>query len=399
MSLSAPTTAEVSANILAQIEASLSQSVPLLPKAFIRVLSKALGAVFIIVYRYAGFMLLQQFVVTASARDTEVNGRTVNPLTEWGRLIGVGDPVPATKAELVTRISVTVQSGSIPAGAQLLFPATGVIYLTTASVVLDAATKDVTIRAASDQGGGGGSGAIGNLDPGDVVSFASPVPNVVRDTAIQSTVTTGADAEPIEVYRQRVIDRFQRRPQGGAYSDYRVWGEEVPGIVRVYPYTSPTPGIVDVYVEATEASSGSPDGIPTGAQLTEVYDAIQLDQDGLASRRPVTAAVDTIAISRTAFDVTITGLGAEDLVGSQAAIEAAIDEHLRSRAPYIVGLSVLPRVDRVTQAAVAGVADEAASAVGSTIASVALFLSEATITAYTLDDGELSKLGTVTYLS
>ena len=106
MALAVPTTASINATIIAQLEASLSQTIPLLPKAFSRVLSKALAGVFILVYKYAGFMFLQLFVAFAQNRDTEINGTTVNPLQAWGVLIGVGLPDAATHAELV--ISVTV---------------------------------------------------------------------------------------------------------------------------------------------------------------------------------------------------------------------------------------------------------------------------------------------------
>lgn len=397
MSLSTPSTAAVAANILAQIEASLGQAAPLLPKAFMRVLAAAIAGVFILVYKYAGFILLQMFVSSASAQETVVNGRTIIPLVEWGRLVGVGDPTPATRAELLIDVTVTVQTGVLAAGSQLLFSSTGVTYVTVSSVELDAATVQVIIRAASDQSGGGGVGVIGNLSPADIVSFASPLPNVARDAVVDSQVVTGANAEETEVYRQRILDRFQRRPQGGAYADYRVWGEEGAGILNIYPYTSTTNGEIDVFVEATVASSGNDDGIPTAPQLAEVVSLIELDENGLASRRPGGAAVNVLAITRTAFDVEIAGL-LPDLADTRTSIEDAVDEFLRTREPFIVGLSVLPRVDRITVAAVGGVADETASALGATIASVDLTQGGSPIVATTLGDGEKAKLGTMTFV-
>jgi uncharacterized phage protein gp47/JayE len=393
MSLQTPTVQEISDNIVAQLEAALSQTVPLLPKAFTRVLASALGAVFVLIYKYAGFSLLQYFVATASFQDTEINGKTVNPLTEWGRLIGVGDPTDATRAELTADVTVLTQTGTLPAGSQLVRTETGVIYLTLSAVNLDAAVKTVTIRASSDQDGNGGAGAIGNLNPGDIVSFANPLPNVATDAVIVSQTVTGADGESEEVYRQRIIDRFRQQPQGGAYADYKLWSEEVEGILSAFPYTSDCPGEVDVYVEATEASSGSADGIPTAAQLQAVADSIELDDNGLPSRRPANALVNVFPITRTAFDVTVSGLTADNVSEAEAAITEAIDDYLRSREPFIVGLSRLPRADRITESAVGGVADEAASALGATITTVSL-----SSPAFTLDDGEKAKLGTISFI-
>lgn len=392
MALQTPTVTEISDNIVAQLEAELSQTVPLLPKAFTRVLAKVLGAVFVIIYKYAGFSLLQQFVNTASDQPTEVNGTTLTPLVEWGRLVGVGDPTAATRAELSVQINVLNQVGTLAAGQQLLRSDTGVIYLTLSAVTLDAATKTVTVRASSDQDGNGGVGTIGNLNPGDTIAFANAQPNVATDATVLSQVVTAADAEDPDVYRQRIVDRFQQQPQGGAYADYKVWSEEVEGIINAYPYTSANPGEVDVYVEATEASSGSPDGIPTQAQLDAVAHSIEFDDQGLASRRPANAAVNVFAITRRGFEVRVTGLQGGDTAEAQTNIEAALADYFFAREPFIVGLSRLPRTDRITQSSVAGIVDDAANAAGSTITTVDLIENSVDILNATLGEGEKAKL-------
>lgn len=395
MALTTPTTQQIAGNIVAQLESALSQTIPLLPKSFTRVLTKALAGVYVVLYKYAGYSLLQQFVATASIEPTEVNGRIIRPLVEWGRLVGVGDPIAATQAELTVEVAVLSQTGSLPGGSQLLFAPTGVVYQTTAAVALDAATVEVTIRATSDQAGGDGSGEIGNLQVGQALQFASPIPQVATNVEVTEVEVVGAEAESEDAYRARVLRRFQRRPQGGAYADYQIWGTGVAGIRNVFPYTG-DPGEVDVYVEA----EAGPDGIPDSAQLEAVADAIQFDPaespspTGLANRRPVNAAVNVLPITRTAFDVTITGFTGDSTVLN--AIETGIDEFLRSREPFIVGLSALPRLDRITQGAVAGVIQEIAEANAATVASVTLSRSDVTIIEYTLQRGELAKLGTLT---
>ena len=396
MSLDTPTTKEISDNIIAQLEASLNQTIPLLPKSFLRVLSKALAGVFVLLYKYGGFMFLQVFVRTASSNETTINGQIVTPLTEWGRLIGVGDPAPATNAELIIDITVENQTGSLPSNTQLINTDNGVTYITIGSVLLNAATVQATIRAASDQAGGGGAGAIGNLDVAAIVSFANPLANVSRNAVVASQVVTGADAESIEAYRQRVVDRFQKRPQGGAYADYEQWGEEPAGILNVYPYTSDCPGQVDVYVEATTATD--PDGIPTLAQLQEVLDSIEMDQNGLASRRPANALANAFPITRIAFDVRVTGLLVDNLAQVQATITTAIEEYFLDREPFIEGLSVLPRRDRITRSAIGGVVDDIVSAAGGIFSSVIVSQASLNVELYSLGIGEKSKVDTVSFV-
>lgn len=398
MSLSTPTTKEISENIVAQLEASLNQTVPLLPKAFLRVLSKALAGVFVLLYKYAGFMFLQVFIRTAAYDDTEVNGVRVNPLLEWGRLIGVGDPAPATQAELLVDITVDDQTGFLPANSQLVGRNNGVTYLTLASVALDSSTVQATVRAVSDQAGGGGAGIIGNLDPGDEIRFANPLAQIARTAVVDSQVVTGADGESVNAYRQRVLDRFQKRPQGGAYADYEQWGEETAGILNVYPYTSPNPGQVDLYVEATPESSGSPDGIPTPAQLDTVLESVEQDQAGLASRRPANALPNAYPIERLGFDVRVLALEVDDLAAVRAQIEDALDQFFRNAEPFIVGLSVLPRTDRITQTTVAGVVEDIVSANNGIFGAVEVSRNSVTFVAFTLGVGQKAKLSSVSWV-
>ena len=137
MSLVTPTTKQISDNIIAQLQATLNQTIPLLPKSFLRVLAKTLAGLFVIIYKYAGFMFLQIFVQSASTQETTVNGVTFTPLIRWGRLIGVGDPAPATNAELLIDITVDNQVGSLTSQSQLINSDNGVTYLTLGSVLLD----------------------------------------------------------------------------------------------------------------------------------------------------------------------------------------------------------------------------------------------------------------------
>lgn len=386
MSLETPTTRQLSDQIVGQLAASLAQTIPLLPKSFARVLAWVLAGVFVLLYKYAGFIFLQLFVAHASDQETTVNGKKLVPLIEWGVLLGVGRPLAGVRAQHMVSIAVTNQTGSIPAGSTLLRSETRVLYQTVAAVALDAPTVQLQIKAIGDESGGDGSGALGNLTNGDELTFANQPPNVGRIATVVSQVTTGADAETTDAYRGRIVRRVQRRPQGGAYADYQTWGEEVEGIVAIYPYAG-DPGEVDIYVEASEASSGSADGFPTAPQLAAVLESIELNEAGLATRRPVNAAPNVLSITRVPFAFQVSGLS-PDTQETRDAIEAGLDEYLRSREPFIVGLSSLPREDRITEAATSGIVDSIVNAQGATVTTVSMTPGPA----YTLGPGEKAKL-------
>jgi hypothetical protein len=123
------------------------------------------------------------------------------------------------------------------------------------------------------------------------------------------------------------------------------------------------------------------------AQLTAVEAAINLDVGGKATRRPANARLNMQPITRAGFTVTISGLTPETQEIKDA-IELGLEEYLRAREPYIVGLSVLPRDDRVTAAALSGIVDTIASAFGATVTTVEVTPGPA----YTLGHGEKAKL-------
>lgn len=394
MSIPTPTTKEVAENIVAQLEAELNQTIPLLPKGFNRVLAQALAAVLMIVYKFAGWMFLQMFVATAQNRTFTINGRQINPLVEWGLLVGAGHPEPATQAELTASVTVITQSGQLPAGTQLVGVNNGVTYLTTTNVLLDAPTVTINAKAVSDQSGGGGAGVIGNLPVGSILTFANSQPLVNQTTIVMGATVTGANAESTDDYRQRVINLFQARPQGGAYVDYGIWGLEPEGIKSIYPYTG-DPGQVDVYVEsATEV-----DGIPSGPQLTAVYNSIQLDQSGLATRRPANAFVNVYPITRTSFNVDVFGItGVDDLVQTRNEIEQALIEYFLSREPFIPGYTLGVNNGRILQTSVSSIVNTIVSSHGGEFGNAVVKMGATPITTWALNEGQKAKLGLLAFL-
>ena len=399
MALDIPTTKEIDDTIIASLQSSLNQTIPLLPKSFIRVLSKTLAGIFILLWKRSGFTFQQIFVATATIDETDINGVITSPLTNWGELINIGAPVAATNAELTIDITVTSQIGFLPTNTQLIGADNGVTYLTLGSVALSAPTVSVVVKASSDQSGGGGEGVIGNLPNGSVLNFANPLGTVDRQTLVTAQTVTGADGESEEAYRNRIKDRFQQVPQGGALADYKQWAEETPGIINAYPYTSNCPGQVDTFIEATVESSGDPDGVPTSAQLAAALLNQQVDPvTGIPDRTPANALPNTFPITRLGFDVNVSGLNVVNPSEVQSEITDALTEFFLGREPFIDGLTVSPRRDRITESAVGGVVEDIVSAAGGIFSNAVLLKDGTPINIFTLGQGEKAKVLTVTFV-
>lgn len=387
------TAQEIADLMVSQLETSFSQTVPLLPKAFIRVMAKVCGLAFVALFQFAGFIALQMVVKYASDRDFTVGGITYNPLNEWGAMAGLTRGVGARSEGTIT-ITVLSAGGTLYSGTALVNAETEQTYITVGDVTITAGTITATVRA-------GTYSEAADLDVSMVLSFVSAPANLEKDTVVATVTVAGADPEDTEDWRARIMQFFAARPQGGAYADYWEWGNEVEGVANIYPFSGGTPAIptsgpgqVDVYVMA---DSGAAAAAPL---LASVRDYIELNgSTGLASRRPVNAYVNVASIYLTTVDAVVAGLWVEAgaMAATKAAIEAALENYLLSRENYIVGISFPPRKDIMMTSEAAGVAARVAAANGGYITGLTLTISGTPYDIYSLAEGEQVRIGTVSW--
>ncbi|GAG20901.1 unnamed protein product, partial [marine sediment metagenome] len=257
-------------------------------------------------------IFLQIFVSTASFKEVEIFGRKLTPLIEWGRLVGVGDPEPATQAILDIDLTV-LSNGTLSSGTQFIGQLNGLTYITQQSYVITTPSETIEVVCVK-------SGIQGNLQSTDILAIANSI-GVIEDEAVVNALTAAAiDAEKEENYRQRVVERFQLNPQGGALADYRIWAQDAPGVQQTYIYTG-DPSDVLVYVEGDPDIY--PDRVPDSALLLAVGSVIDFDPaTGLSTRRSVTAVIDPVgdksytnikAVILKSFDIFVTNLVISDI--------------------------------------------------------------------------------------
>lgn len=373
MALPTPSINDIADQVVADIESKTNQTVPLLAKAVWRVLGFAVAGVWIILYKYGTWAFNQTFPQLAGETFLELLGENKRVIrTAAIAWEGTCDIVVNTASEL-------------PAGTQLVNNATGVIYLTTTIETLTTPTQNIAIRAVTQ-------GDIGDLQNGAEINFVNPLPNVGRTATVDSTTTNGADEEDLEVYRQRVIDAYQKQPQGGALADYEGWSNETPNVINSYPYAGSEPPDVDVYIEVDDQT----DGIPTAGQKASALSYITYDPvTGIQDRKPITDNVTVNGITRTDFDVEITGLS-PDTSEIRTAIQEGVDQYFAEKEPFILGLTIV-RLDKITISGVTAAAENIASALGSTFTTLDLEESATPVTTYTLGTGEKAKSNTITW--
>jgi uncharacterized phage protein gp47/JayE len=386
--------------IKASFASTYNQNVSPLPKSFLNILSKVLAGLMNAVYKYGNFTSKQIFLKTASFEPiTLADGTVIRPLVEDARKYGIGEPTPATQAELEAQAIVTA-AGTIPSGTQLTNKATGVIYTTTQDYTVTSGTVNLSILASGDATNTGGFGVIGNMVIGDIVTFINPQ-ITAAEASIVTILTTAADAETEDSYRNKAIIAARQPRLPNNYLWYREEAEEI-GTVRVYPYTSSNAGFIDIYVKSTLSGSV----IPTQTQLDEVLNAVVYDVAGIV-QLPATLKpenINVLPVTTKTFSITISTINTNNEVASiQTAITAALQDLFANYEPYISAIDVTDsRKDLIDTQEINGVVYSTAKALGATVGSITLFEiisgNASTITKYLLDKDELATLTSVDYV-
>ncbi|WP_407545947.1 baseplate J/gp47 family protein [Vibrio parahaemolyticus] len=363
-----PEISELQARILTDIEGKIGQKTPLLKKAAWRVLSWALAGVISILYKYINYRSLQMFVQTADE----------DGLTLWGDTYDV--PRGKESAAKFNIVLVGTDGQVVKAGTQYTKNTTGYFYRQLETVTLSGGEAVATVVATQ-------GGVTGNLSVGDFVSPVNPI-GIEKQASIVEILVTGTDAEEVEVWRSRILERIRNPPQGGALADYVQWAEEPTGIKRAFVEQIEA-GTVGVYCE----SSTEADGIPTETQLQEAEDSIRS-----AYRLPMTAALSVLPISRLTFDISVVDLQPNE-GDMHTAIEGSLELFMKQREPFMQGLSMLPKKNEVSVNLLLSQVVFSINAYGGTFKEIKLYSGGTEITTKTLAIGELAKLGAVNYTS
>jgi uncharacterized phage protein gp47/JayE len=201
----------------------------------------------------------------------------------------------------------------IPAGT-VLQRADGVQYTSDAEGIISSGTATLALTATV-------AGLAGNADVDVVLTFVSPVENVMATATVASGgLAGGADAETDDALRERLLTRMRQPPHGGSSADYIAWAKEVAGVTRAWVYPQELgAGTVTVRFVRDDDGSGSAI-IPSAGEVTAV-------QDYINPRRPVTATVTVVAPVAVALNFTIHVV--PDNSATRAAVQAELEDLLR----------------------------------------------------------------------
>jgi uncharacterized phage protein gp47/JayE len=361
MSYTPPTITAIRSQIVTDIEGAIGQTVPILPKAFIRVLAVALSGPLALFYSLVAWLYRQISPVTCERAM----------LLYWGQRYNI---LPKEASAAILGITITGADGATcPAGTLWYSADNGLVYQQLADATISGTTQTAQVECMTE-------GEDGNLTAGDALTLPSPVTGIT-DAEVDSVVEAGVDAEETEDYRLRILTRMRYQSIIGTAGGYVSQALEYEGIVKAFADESAG----DVIVYPLQDTTG-PSRVPSAGTITAVEDYLQSTQ-----RRPLCVNVYAQAATERTVDITITGLSPAD-AGTKAAIEAAIDEYLYAAYPRQYSDELAP-TDFVSVGSIWAIV----VAAGATATAISINISGIGGGPYQLPIGEIVKKGTLSW--
>ena len=176
--------------LITSFQEKFNSELQILPKSFVKVLSKVLAGVYIIPFKLCGWFYLQLFPDTASYKDVVIQGHKVNPLIKLGDLFGVSKPTKGDAWNGTITVSVIEPEAEkvLQQGTQLKSDLTGLLYCVSENTTLDAESVEVSVYCTT-------SGTEGNLDDGSALEFVNPLAICEQNTSVSSTIQSGTEDE------------------------------------------------------------------------------------------------------------------------------------------------------------------------------------------------------------
>ncbi len=284
--------------IRTDIETRLPGTDPRLRRSILGAVGRAVAGEMHGLYGFLDWMSRQIIPDTAE-------GAILERHADWWRVTR-NPAAPATGS-----VDFTGSDGAIIPAGTTLQRSDGAEYTTDAEATIDSGTATAVVTAST-------AGQDGSAVAGVSLQLTSPISGVQSSATVASGgLTGGADEEDDDALRERLRQRVQQPPQGGAVTDYEQWALDVEGVSRVWvmPLWDGI-GTVGVYFTRDDDAAIIPDAAE-----------VQAVQDYIDALRPVTADVTAYAPTEVPQDMTIQ-LAPNDSA-TQAAVEAELADLFR----------------------------------------------------------------------
>lgn len=253
-------------------------------------------------YRYLSWIKKQMFVKTCDEEQLAIRASELRIPRK-----------PAVQAS--GRVRFAAVAGSVVAAEADLVRSDGVRYQSQGEAEAVGGYVTVSVHAID-------AGSGGNMAGNAPLTLLTPVAGVQSAGVTDADgLGGGADIEGLEEWRDRLLRRMSKAPQGGSLADYDSWALEVPGVTRVWvsPHEMGAGTITVRFVRDNDESI-----IPGEGEVVAV-------QEYLDARRPVTVS-ELHVVAPVPVPLNFRIIVSPDNVAVKAAIESALTALIRREA-------------------------------------------------------------------
>lgn len=264
-----PTISEITTRIEKGIESRLFGTVALLRRAILRILARAFAGAIHTNYGHVDWVKDQLFTTTAEEEFLTRKGK------EWG--------VPRRAGSFaVGEVQFEGLSGTVIPKDTRIQTEEGIEYGTLSEITIPGGGFETvyiqSIEATDDANKEWG------VDP-YYFQLIEPIDDVETEVLLTASVEGGADAEDIEEWRARILQRIQAPPMGGTADDYVRWALEVDGVGRAWCYPLANgPGTVAVAIISNDPNNPA----PSSGLIADVAAYME-------DKKPVTAGLQVVS--------------------------------------------------------------------------------------------------------
>jgi len=235
-----PTIAQLYNNILSDLQSEFDITFNPFGKVLLQAIAGAVAGALYLIYLAIGMVQANIWVDTCD-NDT---------LLRFGNSILGRAPFPASMAVYTASVTGTPEatiSGTMVFKSDDTSESPGMLFQIQGGTYTMPLSGPGTITIKALAGGTASRLAIGNT-----LTATAPMINVNSVITVLTEVTTPIDAEDLELYRGKILEKIQLLAGGWSAVDYRLVGTEVNGVGQIYAYAaSGLPNEVNVFVQGT----------------------------------------------------------------------------------------------------------------------------------------------------
>jgi uncharacterized phage protein gp47/JayE len=245
----------------------------------------------------------------------QVNNQKADDTTIVQRAAEKGIPriAPSFAAGTYTFVGT---DGAVAASETVLQHSSGKQFRTTAEGTVAAGIISVAITAMA-------AGTDENLAAGETLSLITPITGIDSNGTIDAPgLTAGADIEPMDRVRERVVEFDQQAPMGGKEYDYVAWAKAAHvDVTRAWTFPHEN-GIGSMVLRFVTEDLADP--IPAAATVTAVDDHVNTERPaGLRNYTTEGCVAKPLSLEFTTLDANTPAV--------QAAVEAELSDFIRRK--------------------------------------------------------------------